>query len=120
MEMKKAFIFLGGLIAGVVIKNKCEEYIKNEIEDVIEHNKNSLLIDGIVFESKEEVEEVLESLDEMIEEFGMASELDLYDLIGIEEPLASNKYGWTDIRNTTITQVKDRYIVKLPKVVSLY
>ena len=35
MEMKKAFIFLGGLIAGVVIKNKCEEYIKNEIEEPI-------------------------------------------------------------------------------------
>ena len=31
MEMKKAFIFLGGLIAGVVIKNKCEEYIKYEL-----------------------------------------------------------------------------------------
>ncbi len=70
--------------------------------------------------SKEEVEEVLESLDEMIEEFGMASELDLYNLIGIEEPSASNKYGWIDIRNTTITRVKDRYLVKLPKVVSLY
>ncbi len=33
MEMKKAFIFLGGLIAGVVIKNKCEEYIKNSLKE---------------------------------------------------------------------------------------
>ena len=40
MEMKKAFVFLGGLIAGVVIKNKCEEYIINKIKDVIEYNKN--------------------------------------------------------------------------------
>ena len=119
MEMKKAFIFLGGLIAGVVIKNKCEEYIKNEIEDVIEHNKNSLLIDGIVFESKEEVEEVLESLDEIIEEFGMASVLNLYDLIGVTAPFTADKYGWTDIRNATAVRVRDGYLLKLPRVMPL-
>ena len=119
MEMKKAFIFLGGIIAGVVIKNKIDNTVKKSI-DTYESNEIDLLTDGIVFESKEEAEEVLESLDEIIDKFGMASELDLYNLIGIESPLSSEKYGWTDIRNANIIRVRDRYLLKLPSFVSLY
>ena len=82
--------------------------------------RNSLLIDDIVLESRAEAEEVLDRLDEMIEEFGMASVLNLYDLIGVTAPFTADKYGWTDIRNATAVRVRDGYLLKLPRVMPLY
>ena len=81
--------------------------------------RNSLLIDDIVLESRAEAEEVLDRLDEMIEEFGMASVLNLYDLIGVTAPFTADKYGWTDIRNATAVRVRDGYLLKLPRVMPL-
>ena len=81
--------------------------------------RNDLLIDDIVLESRAEAEEVLDRLDEMIEEFGMASVLNLYDLIGVTAPFTSDKYGWTDIRNATAVRVRDGYLLKLPRVMPL-
>ena len=82
--------------------------------------RNSLLIDDIILESRAEAEEVLDRLDEMIEEFGMASVLNLYDLIGVTEaPFTADKYGWTDIRNATAVRVRDGYLLKLPRVMPL-
>ena len=81
--------------------------------------RNSLLIDDIVLESRAEAEEVLDRLDEMIDEFGMASVLNLYDLIGVTAPFTADKYGWTDIRNATAVRVRDGYLLKLPRVMPL-
>ena len=81
--------------------------------------RNDLLIDDIVLESRAEAEEVLDRLDEMIEEFGMASVLNLYDLIGVTAPFTADKYGWTDIRNATAVRVRDGYLLKLPRVMPL-
>ena len=81
--------------------------------------RNGLLIDDIVLESRAEAEEVLDRLDEMIEEFGMASVLNLYDLIGVTAPFTADKYGWTDIRNATAVRVRDGYLLKLPRVMPL-
>ena len=81
--------------------------------------RNSLLIDDIVLEYRAEAEEVLDRLDEMIEEFGMASVLNLYDLIGVTAPFTADKYGWTDIRNATAVRVRDGYLLKLPRVMPL-
>ena len=97
--MRKGFIFLFGLITGVVIK--------------------SWIPDVIILESRAEAEEVLDRLDEMIEEFGMASVLNLYDLIGVTAPFTADKYGWTDIRNATAVRVRDGYLLKLPRVMPL-
>ena len=81
--------------------------------------RNDLLIDDIVLESRAEAEEVLDRLDEMIEEFGMASVLNLYDVIGVTAAFTSDKYGWTDIRNATAVRVRDGYLLKLPSVMPL-
>ena len=81
--------------------------------------RNSLLIDDIVLESRAEAEEVLDRLDEMIEEFGMASVLNLYDLIGVTAPFTADKYGWTDIRSASVVRTKDGYMLKLPRALPL-
>ena len=94
-------------------------YYDRDREPRSRSRRNSLLIDDIVLESRAEAEEVLDRLDEMIEEFGMASVLNLYDLIGVTAPFTADKYGWTDIRNATAVRVRDGYLLKLPRVMAL-
>ena len=94
-------------------------YYDRDREPRSRSRRNSLLIDDIVLESRAEAEEVLDRLDEMIEEFGMASVLNLYDLIGVTAPFTADKYGWTDIRNATAVRVRDGYLLKLPRVMPL-
>ena len=71
--------------------------------------------DDIVLETREEAEEVLERMDELIEAYGVVSVADVYDLIGISCNYTDNKYGWTNIRNAEPIRVRDGYMLKLPK-----
>lgn len=71
--------------------------------------------DDIILETREEAEEVLERMDELIEAYGVVSVADLYDLIGKSCNYTDNKYGWTNIRNAEPIQVRDGYMLKLPK-----
>ena len=71
--------------------------------------------DDIILETREEAEEVLERMDELIEAYGVVSVADVYDLIGISCNYTDNKYGWTNIRNAEPIHVHGGYLLKLPK-----
>lgn len=71
--------------------------------------------DDIILETREEAEEVLERMDELIETYGVVSVADVYDLIGISCNYTDNKYGWTNIRNAEPIHVHGGYLLKLPK-----
>lgn len=72
--------------------------------------------DDVIVGSRAEAEEVLMRLDELIETYGQASVADLYDLVGITGKYTDNNYGWTNIRNSEPVQVRDGYLLRLPKV----
>lgn len=71
--------------------------------------------DDIILETRGEAEEVLTRMDEIIDEYGVVSVGDLYDLIGKSCEYTDNKYGWTNIRNAEPIRVRDGYMLKLPK-----
>jgi hypothetical protein len=75
--------------------------------------------DDIVLESRGEAEAVLDSMQDLIETYGMVSVADMYDLVGKTCDYTDNKYGWTNIRNAEPIRVRDGYMLKLPKVVPL-
>ena len=75
--------------------------------------------DDIVLETRSEAEDVLDRMSELIEQYGMVSVADLYDLVGITGNYTDNKYGWTNIRNAEPIRVKDGYLLKLPKVLPI-
>ena len=72
--------------------------------------------DDVIVGSRTEAEEVLMRLDELIETYGQASVADLYDLVGITGKYTDNNYGWINIRNAEPVQVRDGYLLRLPKV----
>lgn len=73
--------------------------------------------DDIIFESRGDADLVLDQLEAAINQFGLASVLDLYDLAGITCPTSytADKYGWTDIRSAKVVRVRDGYVLDLPR-----
>lgn len=71
--------------------------------------------DDIVLDSRGEAEEVLARMDELIDQYGVVSVADLYDLVGVTGNYTDNKYGWTNIRNAEPIRVRDGYMLRLPK-----
>lgn len=75
--------------------------------------------DDIVFESRGEAEEVRSRLVDFIDEYGIASVADYYDLAGITSNFTDNKYGWDNLADANIRRVRDGYIIELPKPIVL-
>lgn len=75
--------------------------------------------DDIVLESRAEAEDVLSRMDEIIDQYGIISVADFYDLVGVSSSYTDNKYGWVDIRNANIIRTRDGYKIKLPRAKAL-
>lgn len=71
--------------------------------------------DDIILDTRREAEEVLNRMDDLIDNYGMVSVADLYDLVGITGNYTDNKYGWTNLRNAEVRRTRDGYLIKLPK-----
>lgn len=75
--------------------------------------------DDVILESRGEAEEVLDQMDNIINDYGMVSVMDLYDLVGITGQYTDNNYGWTNLRNAEPVRTRDGYMLKLPRAIPL-
>ena len=82
--------------------------------------RNTYSYDDIIVNTRGEAENVIENLLDIIEEYGMVSVADLYDLVGITGQYTDHKYGWTNLRNADYVRVRDGYLLKLPKAIPLH
>lgn len=71
--------------------------------------------DEIVLETRGEAEDVLAILVDLTVDYGMASVADLYDAVGITSNFTDEKYGWTELRNATVSRVRGGYLLNLPR-----
>lgn len=71
--------------------------------------------DDIVFETRGEAEEVLSCLVDLIEDYGMASVGDYYDLAGITSNFTDDKYGWDNLSSASVSRDRNGYVINLPK-----
>jgi len=72
--------------------------------------------DTIVFDNRGDAEAVLASMDELIDQFGLATIADFYELANVDSPnYTANDYGWRNIKNAQILRCRDGYIIKMPK-----
>lgn len=75
--------------------------------------------DTVTVDSRGEADEVLRRMEEAIEEYGMVSIGDFYDLVGITGDHTDNNYGWYDLRGAGIRRTRDGYVFEFPRVVPL-
>jgi hypothetical protein len=73
----------------------------------------------IVLESKMDADRVVESLFEIVDKYEVASLADLYDLLGWQSSHTDNKWGWTQLNNIEVRQVRDGYLIDLPPLESV-
>lgn len=81
--------------------------------------RNSYSYDDVILETRGEAEEVLDTMNAVIDEYGMVSVMDLYDLVGITGQYTDNNYGWKNLRNAEPVRVRDGYMLKMPRAVPL-
>lgn len=74
-------------------------------------------LDDIILDSRQDADDVLSAMDDMIDTYDSVSVADLYDLIGIDVTgrYTYNDYGWTSLRNAEVVPVRDGYWIKFPK-----
>lgn len=82
--------------------------------------QNLYEIDDVVLDSYGDCEAVLDEMCALIEQYGMVSVLDLYDMLGTTSTRhTDSKYGWTSLRTAKIVPVRGAFMLKLPRVVPL-
>lgn len=82
--------------------------------------RSGLDYDDIIFDNRGDAEAVLSAMEDIIDQYGVVSVGDLYDLAEIStKNYAVNKYGWTDIRSATVFRSREGYMLKLPRALPL-
>lgn len=96
---------------------KRDEYPR---EDRVRAGRNGFDYDEIIFDNRGDAEAVLSSMEDVIDQYGVVSVGDLYDLAEVSTSnYAVNNYGWTDLRSANVMRVRDGYVLKLPRALPL-
>lgn len=77
------------------------------------------IFDDLKFEDRGDADEVLSTLDDLLNRYPSVSVADLNELVGITGRYTDNKYGWTDISQAYIERTRDGYILRMPKAIPL-
>jgi len=70
--------------------------------------------DDIILSSREEAQNVLERLGDVIDTFEFATVADLKDLLGLEATHVDNKWGWVYVGDAAVRQVREGFLLDLP------
>lgn len=82
--------------------------------------KRGRTIDELIFESRNEASEVLDSLLAALEEYECVSVADLYDLIGkTSSDFTTQNYGWYSLKDASVDRVRGGYLLNLPETETL-
>lgn len=77
------------------------------------------VFNDLTFDDRGDADEVLSTLDDLLNRYPSVSIADLNELVGITGRYTDNKYGWTDIRQAYIERTRDGYILRMPKAIPL-
>lgn len=68
---------------------------------------------NIIFESAQDVEDVISTLIDLVERTGFATVADYYDAAGIQAEWADENWGWKSFRRLESRRVRDGYIIDM-------
>lgn len=81
--------------------------------------RSSHNFDEIVLESRAAADEVLQAMYDLLSTYDVVSVADLYELVGQTPSYTDEKWGWMDLRGSSIVRVKGGYLLDLPKTETL-
>lgn len=71
--------------------------------------------DSILLDTRGEAEDVVSSMEELINKYGEATVADLCSLVGVTGKWTDSKWGWTDIRDLSYRRSGSGYILDFAK-----
>ena len=77
--------------------------------------KHHHVLQEVVFISRSSAEDTLNSMNQLITQYGFVSVSDYYDLSGITGKYTDAKFGWVNLKNVEIKRTKNGYIIDLPQ-----
>lgn len=89
---------------------------RSEPADNLSRYRDGLDYDELEFVSYGDADAVLDGMNDVIEEFGIVSIADFYDLAGVKDVYNYNlnSYGWTSLVGAKILRVGSSYRIKFP------
>lgn len=70
--------------------------------------------DAYILASREEAELVVEQMIDIIDNYEVASVADLHATIGLQSTHVDEKWGWSDLREARIRQIREGFLLDLP------
>lgn len=77
-------------------------------------SRTSRAQDSIVLGSRHEADLVLEQMNDIIDQYEVASVADLNALLGLPDAHTDNKWGWVFIGDASVRQVREGYLIDFP------
>lgn len=99
-------------------RTTCSDRSYNRREPDSYESNSRFDYEDIVYDYRSDAEAVRKEMLYAINEYGLVSVADMYDMSGKVAPRTSNNYGWMSARaieNTEPKRVRDGYILPLPK-----
>lgn len=75
--------------------------------------------DDIVVDSFAEAEEIIRSMEAIIEEYGTTSVADLYELAGLTGAFTDRDFGWSNLQTAKPEKVRGGWLLRLPRATTL-
>ncbi len=70
--------------------------------------------DDILLSTREEAEEVIQSMFDIYDQYNSVSVSDFLELVGLPDEFTDRGFGWTNLRDIQARRVRDGYIIDLP------
>lgn len=71
---------------------------------------------GVIFDDRSDAEEVLDTMNEIIDHDGAVSVADMYEMLRMSSNYTDRRYGWDDLHTARIVRDGNGYTLKLPRV----
>lgn len=136
-SFKYALIFMSGVtvgvdICGIKVFGYATErgYLQDAIAKAVFNKLNNksqkssterfMYVENIVFETRDEAEQVFSDVLDMFEKYGSISVADLHFIAGVASVNYMNtKYGWTSTNNFGILRTRKGYELRVPKAIRI-
>ena len=70
--------------------------------------------EDFILQSREEADEVLERMHDIVDQFDVVTVADLNEMIGFKSSHVDNKWGWDDLRGSEVRQIREGYLLMIP------
>lgn len=75
--------------------------------------------DDVILDTRDDAEEVLSNMVDLIENYSVVTVADFYDLVGLPNEWSDNKFGWENLNQAYVQRVRLGYTLMLPKTIVL-